>query len=244
MIGLYAFNLEVASTRERVSEPMLGQIRLQWWRDALAEIGAGRPRRHPVVESLATWFGDDEIGLASRLIDAREYDLEDAPFETTADLTDYVEATSAGLVRLALQALGIASGPAHDAAEGAGRAYGMAGVLRATPFLGAQGRVLLPAELLARHGIMDARQSIGRRDPDRLRAAVGELAELAGAELDRAGRVRGIPRAARPALMAMPLARLYLGRLRRARFDLSDPRLDPGNAARILTMLRARWLGL
>ena len=53
VFALLAFNLEVAKTREVVSDPMLGQIRLQWWREALDGAYAGTPRAHQVVEPLA-----------------------------------------------------------------------------------------------------------------------------------------------------------------------------------------------
>ena len=53
LFALYAFNVEVARGREAVSEPMLGHIRLQWWRDAIAECFSGTPRHHQVVEPLA-----------------------------------------------------------------------------------------------------------------------------------------------------------------------------------------------
>src|SRR3954452_21516502 len=42
LYALYAFNLEVARTRELAREPMPGEIRLQWWRDVL---GGGASRR-------------------------------------------------------------------------------------------------------------------------------------------------------------------------------------------------------
>lgn len=246
LIGLYAFNLEVAATRERVSEPMLGQIRLQWWRDALDEIRRGdTPRRHPVVESLAGWMpdaGNEAFDLALGLIEAREHDLEDAPFATMDELTRYVEATSSGLLRLALFAAGVSGGPAHEAALPAGRAYALAGLIRAVPFHGAQGRVLLPGDFLAGHGIADARQSIGRRDPAKLKSALGELAGQAEQDLTAARRVGSLPKAARPPMLALPLARLYLKRLRRSGFDLSDPRVDPGNAAKIAALWRANLL--
>lgn len=243
LVGLYSFNLEVAATRERVSEPMLGQIRLQWWRDALTEIREGRPRRHPVVEALAGWLGDagdDGFRLAGELVDAREADLQDAPFETVEQLLAYAEATSSNLIRLALLALDIPDGPAHAAAVPIGRAYALAGLLRAVPFHGAQGRVMLPAGLLARHGIMDARQSIGRRDPEKLKSALAELAELAGNDLRSTREITGIPSAARPAMMLSGLTRLYLKRLRKAGFDLADPRLDPGPLARLFTIFVSR----
>ncbi|ANK81226.1 MAG: hypothetical protein TEF_10800 [Rhizobiales bacterium NRL2] len=246
LIGLHAFNLEVAATRERVSEPMLGQIRLQWWRDALGEIRRGdEPRRHPVVQSLTAWMpaaGDTAFDLAMELVNARERDLEDAPFATVNDLSAYAEATSSNLVRLGLLAAGVTETAAHDAALAAGRAYALAGLVRAVPFHGAQGRVMLPVELLARHGIADARQSIGRRDPGKLKSVLTELAEIAERDLASARALRSLPKASRAPLLVLPLARLYLKRLRRARFDLSEPRIDPGNAARIAALWRARFL--
>ena len=54
ILALYAFNLEVARIREAVSEPLLGRVRLQWWRDAIGAVyDRGAPPRHPVLEALA-----------------------------------------------------------------------------------------------------------------------------------------------------------------------------------------------
>lgn len=246
LLSLFAFNLEIASTRERVSETMLGQIRLQWWRDALEEIRSGEPRRHPVVEALAEWMrGADQsvFGLAHAMIDAREADLEDQPFETMAQLVSYASDTSANLLHLALHAEGITDGKAHEAADHAGIAYALAGIIRAVPFLGAQGRVLLPGRLLAESGIADARQSLGRRDPEKLKAALGQIGDLAGTHLSMAKKVRGLPASARSVILHRALGGLYLKRLARAKFDLSDPRLDPSPAARIMTLTKARLIG-
>src|SRR5258708_11419859 len=41
LFALYAFNVEIARVREIVSEPVIGQMRLQWWRDAITEFAAG-----------------------------------------------------------------------------------------------------------------------------------------------------------------------------------------------------------
>src|SRR5512133_1430733 len=54
LFALYAFNYEIARVRETVTQPMLGQIRLQWWRENIAAAFAGDAiRHHPVVEPLA-----------------------------------------------------------------------------------------------------------------------------------------------------------------------------------------------
>ena len=38
LLLLYAFHYELAKVPELVSEPMIGAIRYQWWRDAITEI--------------------------------------------------------------------------------------------------------------------------------------------------------------------------------------------------------------
>src|SRR5262245_29281275 len=54
LLALLAFSHELARTRTVTREPMLARIRLEWWREAVAEAaGAGKPRAQPVVESLS-----------------------------------------------------------------------------------------------------------------------------------------------------------------------------------------------
>ena len=100
LFGLLAFNAEIARTRETVSEPHIGLIRLTWWREALDEIDAGGPTRaHPVVEALAEshrqggLWREPLIGL----LEAREADLEDQPFSDENALVSYAAATGGGL---------------------------------------------------------------------------------------------------------------------------------------------------
>src|SRR3546814_15149921 len=52
LLALYAFNAEIARAREAVSQPMIGQIRLQWWREDWEGMEAGGVRAHPVVLAL------------------------------------------------------------------------------------------------------------------------------------------------------------------------------------------------
>src|SRR6516165_11018485 len=80
LFALYAFNYEIARARESVTEPMLGRIRLQWWRESIAAaFEGGGIRQHPVVEAITATIR--EFGLTrdhfDRLIDARETDLAD-----------------------------------------------------------------------------------------------------------------------------------------------------------------------
>src|SRR5262244_598818 len=81
LFALYAFNLELARARESVREPIMGRMRLQWWRDSLPEIMAGQPRAHEVARPLAAAVAGQGLDrlLLERLIDAREQDMEPDP---------------------------------------------------------------------------------------------------------------------------------------------------------------------
>src|SRR3546814_5276780 len=111
---LYAFNYEVAKTAEVVSEPMIGQIRLQWWRESLAGIYEGRARLHEVVQPLAHAVAARALprALLETIIDAREFDLDRTPPDSLEALHVYAEGSSTALLRLALRVLG-----AEDAAS-------------------------------------------------------------------------------------------------------------------------------
>ena len=52
LFALYAFNVEIARVRDVAREPMPGEIRLQWWREALEGKRDGEARAHPVAAAL------------------------------------------------------------------------------------------------------------------------------------------------------------------------------------------------
>src|SRR5688572_5320065 len=110
LFALYAFNHEIAKVRETVSEPMLGQIRLQWWREALDGIYRGTPRKHAVVEALSAVVAERHPPRAGfeALIDAREFDLAGRAPATLAELEAYCEGTASQLLRLGAELLGVA----------------------------------------------------------------------------------------------------------------------------------------
>lgn len=228
LFALYAFNFEIARVCEIVSEPMLGQIRLQWWREVVGAAYAGvPPRAHPVAEALTAAIR--KHGLTrnhfDRMIDAHERDLDDAAPATLAVLEDYAEATAGGLVHLALEILDVREGAATEAACEAGIAYGLAGLLRAMPFHARIGRRTLPAETAQAAGL-DLCDIASPRSRPALQRAVAVIGEAATAHLHAARRQRlQLPRAALPALLPAVAAAGALRRLRRAGWDPFAPRV-------------------
>jgi NADH dehydrogenase [ubiquinone] 1 alpha subcomplex assembly factor 6 len=228
LLALYAFNYEIARVRESVTEAMLGQIRLQWWREVVAAAFAGEPPRHHLVAVPLT----DAIrgcGLTrahfDRLIDTRERDLVDGPPADLAALEDYAEGTSSPLAQLALEVLGVRRPDAYETARRVGIGYALAGLLRAMPFHAHAGRTLIPEEIVARVGL-DLRDYSAQRDTSALRAAAREIAEVAIRHL-RAARERRptIPRAGLAAVLPAIVAERFLARLRRGGYDPFAPGL-------------------
>jgi phytoene synthase len=218
---------------------MLGQIRLQWWRENIAAAFAGGPvRHHPVLEALTGVIR--ELPLTrdhfDRLIDAREADLAEEPPASLTALEDYTEATSARLIYLALEVLGVHNSATREAARDIGIAYAFAGLLRAMAFHARAGRRIIPTDVIERAGLSE-QDYRALRSPPALHAATAELAMAAFRHLE-AARVHPIHRAALPALLPAVIARRSLTRLKRAEYDPFDQRLaapDPLQSWRLAT---------
>jgi 15-cis-phytoene synthase len=147
LLALYGFNHELARAREVATEPTLALIRLQWWR----EVVEGAVRHHVVATPLKAAI---EAGLLSRddllaVIEAREVEAQPG-IESLADWRTYVLAGAGGLSVAAARAL---NAPEPEAVRPLGAAYGVAGLLRSWRLLAAQGRCLLPRDLLAEQGL-------------------------------------------------------------------------------------------
>lgn len=146
---LYAFNYEIAKTREVVTETRLGLIRLQWWRDAIAAIYDGKkPLKHEVVEPLAAVIRQYSLPreLFDSLVYAREFDLEDKLPATLDGMKNYADFTTTPLLKLALMVEGKQA--AEEDVRNAAVSYALAGLLRAVVAHSKQRRCYLPEDLL------------------------------------------------------------------------------------------------
>ena len=155
LLSLLAFEHELARTRSVTREPMLARIRLEWWREAMAEAaGAGKPRAQPIVESLSETVRRHGLQREAlvRLIDAREEEIE-GPLDVMtaghalADLELAVLGVDDAASRQAAHAIGAAwlmgEGPERDQLVGDARALRRKVDPRALP-------ILLPAVSLDR----------------------------------------------------------------------------------------------
>jgi len=217
LFALYAFNIELAKVREIVSEALIGQMRLQWWRDTLDRLYAGETIPHEVARPLGEAIAAGALPRAAfdSLIDAREFDLDMTPPADLTALLNYAEGTGAPVLGIALQIVG--GGPAAaEVARLAGTAWALTGLLRAVPFHARQHRLYLPADMLEQAGVgtgrlFDLKPEAGLADVVR---AIGDRARANFADAQRS--LRSLPRAGRSPALLIELGRLYLNDLQRA----------------------------
>lgn len=164
LFPLYAFNVEVSRAPWVTEEPMIAEMRLQWWRDALEEIATGGSvRRHEVVDALAEVLDPQGAQALDRLVAARRWDVYKDAFEDAAHMAEYLDATGGELMWQAARAMGAKDAMRADVLR-FGRATATARFLAAVPALEAAGRVPLldgrteGVAALARQALADARR--------------------------------------------------------------------------------------
>jgi 15-cis-phytoene synthase len=221
LAALYAFNIEISRVRDVAHEPLAGEIRLQWWSEVVAGERGAEAAANPVAAALLRTMERHNLSadMLSGLIDAHRFDLYDDPMAGIADLEAYTVRTSSALLALVARILG---DDAAVAAEPAGVAYGITGLLRAFPIHAARRQLYLPEELLARHGVHLHDVFAGKSSPG-LDAALAELCSFARDRLAAAREpITALPPHVLPAFLPVALVRPWLDRL--ARGDAFTPK--------------------
>lgn len=218
LTALYAFNLEIARIPELVTEPMMGHIRLQWWREVLEGLPQGETRGHAAAVALHE-AGNVPLDRLQTLIDARERDLSDEPFPDMAALEAYADETSSALMRVAALILGGAEKEvtSEKALYHAGIAYALTGILRALPVHASQGRMLLPGDIILERNI-DPHDVFAGKLTDGMTLAIGEIAARALEHLASA-REAQFDKAILPALLPATFCERYLDLMTAPGFD-------------------------
>ena len=203
LLILYAFHYELSKVPDVTSEPMLGQIRYEWWREAIDEIYTGREvRRHEISTPLAEMLRRTDVPRfwIDRLIDGRARDLDPQAFTDISDARDYARQTSGQLLQIAIKVLG---GAPDEAALNAGEAWGLTGLARSFGYY--HDRVL---------------QNLSFEDL------------IAAAEESYASGQGKVETAIFPALAYAALVPKFLNRMKRSGFDPKTQRVEYGPLAK------------
>ncbi|EMD39941.1 hypothetical protein CERSUDRAFT_150748 [Gelatoporia subvermispora B] len=231
--ALRAFYIELSTVQEAVSNPTLGKMRTQFWRDAVKGIQDDRPPKHPIA--LALHQASKRANLPAyhlkRIIDARDAELHSPVHLTIDSLIAHAESTSSTFLYLLLSLLDLSSSSLYShAASHLGISSSIATLLRALPYHASKGQMVIPADITARHGV--SQEEVFRRggNAQGIEDAVFQFATVANDHLMTAvqmfkdeGLEGKVPVGARSVFLNGIPVRIYLERLESVNFNAFDP---------------------
>ncbi|SFO86744.1 phytoene synthase [Mesorhizobium sp. NFR06] len=237
LFALYAFNSEIAGVRDRIHEPLPGEVRLQWWRDVIAADGQAETG-HPIADALRATIAVNHLPKIAfeNMLEARIFDLYDDPMPSRTDLEGYCGETAAALIQLAAMVLDPIAAPGFAELAGrAGCAQAITGLLLLLPLHRRRGQCFVPTEILSAAGTTpeDFVKGEGGAAVERALAAMVALAREHLNAFEQAAPT--LPVSLRPAFLPLALTRAYLDKMeKRGR--------SPLHATAPLSTLRRHWL--
>jgi 15-cis-phytoene synthase len=247
LLALAAFSAEIARVPlVAAREPAIGEIRLQWWRDALDPTGSAVRTGAPVADALRAAVARHGLprALLDGMIDARSFELTGELFADEASLRDYLWKSEGAPFALAARIIAPSlDTDADGAAIACSYAYGLTRLLLALPRTLSLGRVPLP----------QSRLDTARVKPEELLAgeasdAIAHLLEDLRAEarsslVTSRQHVASLPRAIRTAFLPLALVEPYLRALERPGRDLLRGPAEIVPLTRVWRIVMAHWLG-
>ena len=218
LLAIYAFNVEISRVREQVSQPLPGEMRLQWWTDLLAGAGHGGVEGNPVAAELMLAIRTHRLPVErlSRLIEEHQFDLYNDPMPTMAALEGYINETASSLFSLAAAIAGAQSDAIDHLARHAGLAQGIARVIAALPLDSSRRQLFVPLQVLESNGV-DMEEVFSGKETPGLRAVLDQLIGEAREHLTTAlALLADVPPEVRPVFLPLALVRRELQRMERA----------------------------
>jgi phytoene synthase len=240
LLALFAFNIEIARIREQISQPLAGEIRLQWWTDLLDGAAHGEAAANPVAAELLNAIERHALPheVLKGMIDAHRFDLYDEPMRTMAELDAYLHGTASALFQLSALVLG--GDPQDDELmHQAGLAFGRTRIIEALPAHASRGQIYLPLDDFTRAGVAVEDVLAGKSTPE-LQRFLQELAASARNYLRLAlARLSRDTTPARMALLPLALVDRKLRRVMAAAYQPLAPPPTPSHLAILWTLWRA-----
>jgi NADH dehydrogenase [ubiquinone] 1 alpha subcomplex assembly factor 6 len=221
LFAIYAFNCEIAKIHESVREPMIAEIRFQWWRDAISGIFAGQSSRHPVVLALQdiVEYHDLSRDPFEELLEARAVDISLHRPKTYVEFTEFSGSISMPLMTLALNVLGVNKGELEGDISTGAVAWGLTELLRKIPHNLKTRRSYLPTEMLTDFGVIE-RDLSELRPSANISNLIRHISEDVASKANCArGKLSSIDRKGLSPLLCISLARQYTRRFSRLDYD-------------------------
>lgn len=185
---LYGFYMDVTRIPYKVDEPMLGEIRLHWWRDQLARARRGEGIGHPVADGLSGALeagGDELLSVLHGIIESLLFEVQRATIKDQAELYEIFDKRHGGLLRAALIICGLKPEDFEPRCKEAGIAIGLTELICQLPRILERGIMPLPQDLLEKHKLgheeftkAELKETQGRVLRELVEGAYGEKAIL------------------------------------------------------------------
>ncbi|MBL4598014.1 MAG: squalene/phytoene synthase family protein [Rhizobiaceae bacterium] len=228
-IALNAFDAEIQKISNAISEPMTGEIRIQWWRDTLAAGISGTPTHNPLADYLLWEMDAHKLPLLplDAYLQARIFDLYHDPMPDLGTLEGYCGETASVVFQLLTMAASLEQNTQMaDICGHAGMVAGLTVILNSLPRHTAQNRLYLPKELLEAKGL-DLKQWFSGNNESTHLDVVKHTLDLAENHL---GKLRSLvseysDEKAELSLILLPIALYssYLKNLRKLDIKIFDP---------------------
>jgi 15-cis-phytoene synthase len=236
LFALYAFNVEISLVGDRAREPMAGEARLVWWREALSGENKTEIAANPVAGALIESMEHFHLPLQwfENILKGRMFDVFTDPMPDQKALDGYLRNCFSPLFSLANRVLDVKTGEADAAAERGGVAYGLTQILRNFPFHASRGKIYVPQDILHKHGVQPVMILNGLAN-ENLKAALAEMRGIARGHLaDAQKHLVRLPAGSRYAFLPLALIEPYLSLMDRADYE-------PFRTPVELSLLRRQW---
>ena len=225
LLALFLFNADIAAIRDKVREPLPGEVRLQWWREVLSGDRDGEAQAHPVASVLRGMIDRRAMPVAPliAMCDARIFDLYDDPMPDRTSYEGYAGETASSLLQMTAFLIDPAASALTATASGhAGVAQAVAGHLMLLPISQARGQLFIPADLLSATGL--GRDGfLSGADLQRVATAIRAFAGFGREHLAKArAALDDLPASVQPAYLPVALASAVFDQAQRRGADCLD----------------------
>ena len=235
--ALYAFCREVDDVVDEVHDPGVARAKLAWWRTEVAAVYEGAPQ-HPVAQALVPVVRAYRLPREhfDAVIDGMAMDLAQQRYADFADLERYCHRVAGVVGLMSAEIFGYEAPSTARFARDLGIAFQLTNIVRDVGEDARRGRIYLPQEDLARHGVSASAILRGREEPG-FRALMAF--EVGRAREWNARAMRELApsdrRAQRASLAMAAIYRALLDEIERDGYRVLDRRIA-------LTPLRKLWI--
>ncbi|XP_050426156.1 NADH dehydrogenase (ubiquinone) complex I, assembly factor 6 [Adelges cooleyi] len=231
-VAVRAFNIEVATIQDQVTDTKIGQMRCKFWENSLAQIYEDKVPKHPVLIELYVAAKSHKLSkmYLKRLITARESFMLSSSMKSIEHLETYAENVVSPINYLFLEAMDIKNVNADHAVSHLGKCQGIVNIIRSLPYANKIGRISMPQDILLKYNV--SHENIIRQSNEQnVRDAIFEVASRANSHLTKACAIeKDLDKNVKSIFLPAVALGSYLEKLRKSDFNVFDSKLQQRNS--------------